>query len=170
MKSYTKIYIDKKNEKIRQSNASSSLNQSRDTLKSSDNIYKLKSKNNLLLKSSKITERNASIITFSDLKMNNNQENKLKNSEKRVFTQEGDNNKDNSIVKKINKIGKKDLMIDIGKDRIKYRKSNQEIKNNENSINFFDDKNSESLTNELQGKEKLKQKLIEKEKKLLIKK
>ena len=155
MKGYAKIYKDKKNEKMRKSN-NSSLNQSKETIKTS---FKIEQSNNIKSppkNKNKITERNASIITFSNLNANDNQET-MKNSENKK-KQNNNYNKDNKLINNINISEKKDPMIDFGNNRIKYRK-NIEIHNKENSLNFLDE-------NEINGKEKLKQKLIEKENKI----
>ena len=167
MSSYAQIYINKKNEKIRKSNNSSSLNQSKETLKASKNFYPPTASNKLPPNNNnKITERNASIVTFSSLKMINNnniQDKEIKNSEKRFLTEEGKKNEEKSPIKEVNISDKKNHIIELGKNRIKYRNSNFEIKNN--SINFDDNFNG-NLIKDLEGKEKLKQKLLEKEKRI----
>ena len=183
MKGYAQIYMNKKHEKNRKSNNSSSLNQSRETIKSSSlNIQQsnTNNQNNQIPPNNKITERNASILTFSNLNANSNRET-FKISEN--FN--NNKNEENSLINKINISEKKEPIIDIGKNKIKYRQ-NMKIKNKENSLNFIDDNyidndmiiNNDMMINNVNnvnnvnnkisvnGKEKLKQKLIEKEKKL----
>ena len=165
MNSYAQIYINKKNDKIRKSHNSSSLNQSKETLKGSKIIYQSTASNKPPLNNNKIADRNPSIVTFSSLRMNNNSNNQdyeNKNPEKRFLTEEGNKNEENSLIKKVNISDKKNHIVELGKNRIKYRNANLDIKNN--SINFMDNNFNDILIKDLEGKEKLKQKLLEKEK------
>ena len=163
MKGYAQIYQNKKIESNKKSNNNSSFNQSKGTLKSSDIIFHEPKVNTLPLNNNRITERNPSVITFSNY---NNQDCTIEKINNNKLTEERYN--ENSLIDRLNISDKKDPIEIIGKNRIKYRVSNIEKENRENSLNFMDDNNNysnnNSLKNNLIGKEKLKQKLKEKEK------
>ena len=158
MKGYAQMYKKKIKEKNRKSSNNSSINQSKSTIKSSINNYP-SNINRKLTPNNILTERNASILTFSNLKMNSTQDNVLKSSEKIALTQEN-NLGNSSLINKINISGKKDFIIDIGQNRIKYRNIKLDQKSIENSLNFLEE--DYSLRKSQNGKEKLKQKEKEK--------
>ena len=160
MKGYAQIYKKKIKEKNRKSSNNSSISQSKSTIKSSINNYQ-SNINRKLTPNNILTERNASILTFSNLKMNSTQDNVLKSSEKIVLTQ-GNNLGNSSLINKINISGKKDPIIEIGQSRIKYRNIKLDQKSKESSLNFLEE--DYSLRKSQHGKEKLKQKVEEKEK------
>ena len=102
MKGYTQIYVYKKNEKKKKSNNNSPMNKSKEYSGNSNSNCQT----NKNLPSSKLSERNASILTFSDLKMKNSHEIDFKKQDKVEKNKEPKN-----TIKKVNINNKKDYIL-----------------------------------------------------------
>ena len=166
MKGYTQIYVNKKNEKKKKSNNNSPMNKSKEYSGNSNSNCQT----NKNLPSSKLTERNASVLTFSDLKMKNSQEidfKKLDKVEKNIFPEKIKETK--NTIKKVNLNNKKEYILELSQKRIKYRKNEKEQKNNENSLNLINDIKKVNVINYNNNKFKNEENVNVKENKNIIK-
>ena len=144
MKGYTQIYVNKKNEKKKKSNNNSPINKSKEYSSNSNSNCKT----NKNLPSSKLTERNASVITFSDLKMKNSHEidfKRLNKVDNNIFPEK--NQEPKKTIKKVNINNKKDYVLELRQKRIKYNKNEKEPRNNEISLNLINDIKKVNINN-----------------------
>ena len=144
MKGYTQIYVNKKNEKKKKSNNNSPINKSKEYSSNSNSNCKT----NKNLPSSKLTKRNASVITFSDLKMKNSHEidfKRLNKVDNNIFPEK--NQEPKKTIKKVNINNKKDYVLELRQKRIKYNKNEKEPRNNEISLNLINDIKKVNINN-----------------------
>ena len=159
--SYTQIYKNKNHEKNKQS-FDTSLNQSKKSHKKSINTDNSNNSNIINNPFHTLTEKNASIITFSNF--DNNQDLSYRLSQNSALTEENATNQNKKLLNKINiSDQKRNPIIKIGKEDIQYNTLNLSH-NSFNSLEEIDD-----LVNikKEEGKEKLIKKMNEKDKKIV---
>ena len=153
MKGYAQIYVNKKNEKKKKSNNNSPINKSKEYSGNSNSNCQT----NKNLPSSKLTERNASIITFSDLKMMNSHEIDFKKQDKvenNVLPEE--NKEPKNTIKKVNLNNKKNYILELSQKRIKYKNNEKQPKDNEKSLNMINDNKKVNISNYKDNNNKFK--------------
>ena len=150
MKGYAQIYMNKKiseGNKIKNKTLKNLTN-------TSENLSNDNNQNNDLKKNTsfdKLSERNPSVITFSNLKTFNNQNNSTKISENIILNSK-DNTQNNSYINNIND----NNIIEDNRNRIRYRKKIANKNNSYNSnnnkiiINNEEEKNKEKLEQNFQ--------------------
>ena len=125
---------------------------------------------NKKLPSSKLTERNASIITFSDFKMMNSHDFDFKKKDKGENNIVSEGNKEpKNTIKKVNHNNKQDYILELSQKRIKYRNGEKGQKNKENSLNLINDIKNVNNNNYNNNKIKKEEKAIVKEKRKITK-
>ena len=150
MKGYAQIYMNKKiseGNKIKNKTLKNLTN-------TSENLSNDNNQNNDLKKNTsfdKLSERNPSVITFSNLKTFNNQNNSTKISENIILNSK-DNTQNNSYINNIND----NNIIEDNRNRIRYRKKIANKNNSYNSnnnkiiINNEEEKNKEKIEHNFQ--------------------